>query len=559
MNNAPRILAILVALSLTAVSSSLSQIDQGPLGSKVDSMFAEFDRPDSPGWAVLVVQRAKVILRRGYGMANLEHRMPITPATVFDIASVSKQFAGMAISVLIDRGLLSLEDDVRQYIPELPEFDHTITIRHLVHHISGLRDWPGTLAVAGWRMDDVISFDQILTNAFNQQDLNFDPGAEYSYSNTGYNVLAEVVARVTGQTFREWTDANIFQPLEMTNTHFHDDHTELVPNKAYGYARDSDGRFHAVPDNLTALGSSSLFTTIDDLAKWVINFEDKRVGGATVIDRMTQRGVLNNGTQIGYAFGLGVGRYRGLRTISHGGSWASFRTFLIHFPEQQFSVVVLGNYSPSDPNRAAYDIVDLYLADELTPRTGAGPTEREPEPVDVPAALLDQYVGTYRLGPAWYVTITRADNGLITQATAEEAFPMSARSDSVFWVGDYGAAIVFSRDESGQVDRFRYRGMVCPRVADLPPPSGEQLAEYEGEYVSKELNTTYVAAVEQEELVLRHRRHGVITLTPAWNEDFRGGQWFLQSVEFDRGDSGQVTGFRVTQSRSRNLRFVKRN
>ncbi|UCD24748.1 MAG: beta-lactamase family protein, partial [Gemmatimonadota bacterium] len=220
---------------------------QDPLQLQVDSMFHEYDRTDSPGWAVLVVQDGEVVLSRGYGMANLEHQVPIRPNTVFDIASVSKQFAGMAISMLVERGDISLDDDVRQYIPELADFGHTITIRHLVHHLSGLRDWPGTLAVAGWRMDDVISFDQILTMAFNQDALNFEPGAEYSYSNTGYNILAEVVARVSGQTFREWTDANIFRPLGMTNTHFHDDHTEVVPNRAYGYHRASSGQFHAVP------------------------------------------------------------------------------------------------------------------------------------------------------------------------------------------------------------------------------------------------------------------------------------------------------------------------
>ena len=258
-------------------------------------------------------------------MANLEHQVPITPTTVFDIASVSKQFAGMAISMLIERGDIALDDDVRKYVPELPDFGHTITIRHLVHHVSGLRDWPGTLAVAGWLMDDVISFDQILTLAYNQKDLNFEPGAEYSYSNTGFNVLAEVVARVSGETFREWTDSQIFKPLGMNDTHFHDDHTEVVPNKAYGYARDSEGNYHAVPNGLTALGSSSLYTTIDDLAKWVTNFETKNVGGEEVVERLFQRGVLNDGTQIGYAFGIGVGRYRGLRTYSHGGSWAAFR------------------------------------------------------------------------------------------------------------------------------------------------------------------------------------------------------------------------------------------
>ncbi|UCF16683.1 MAG: beta-lactamase family protein, partial [Phycisphaerales bacterium] len=204
---------------------------------KVDSLFAKLNNTDSPGIAVLVVRDGKVLLRRGYGMANLEHKIPITPTTVFDVASVSKQFTGLAVCILVEQGKISLEDDIRKYIPELPDFGHKITIEHLVHHTSGLRDWPATLALAGWRLDDVISFDQILRMAFKQQDLNFVPGSEYSYSNTGYNILVEMAQRVTSQTFRQWTEDNIFRPLGMAHTHFHDDHTEVVANKAYGYSR----------------------------------------------------------------------------------------------------------------------------------------------------------------------------------------------------------------------------------------------------------------------------------------------------------------------------------
>ncbi len=557
MNWSKRPAALLVTFALIT-ANALSGQQQGQLARQVDSMFAEYNRMDSPGWAVLVVRDREVVLRRGYGMANLEHEVPITPSTVFDIASVSKQFAGMAISMLVERGEISLDDDVRQFLPELPDFGHTITIRHLVHHVSGLRDWPGTLAVAGWRMDDVISFGQIKTFTFNQQALNFEPGAEYSYSNTGFNMLAEVVARVSGESFREWTDSQIFKPLGMNDTHFHDDHTELVANKAYGYSRDSEDTYHAVPNGLTAMGSSSLYTTIDDLAKWVINFEEKTVGGEAVVNRLFQRGVLNDGTQIGYAFGIGVGLYRGLRTYSHGGSWAAFRTFLVHFPDQDFSVVALGNHSPSNPNRTAYNLVDLYLADELV----GGPAPEDPDSeattAHVPNSILDKYVGTYRLGPAWYVTISRTGDRLDAYATAEDTVPMTARSDSTFWVEDYEASITFLRDESEQIDRFRYRGMICPKLETSPLPSGPGLNEYIGEYVSDELSTSYVVAIEDDELVMRHRRHGTISLTPAWKDDFRGGEWFLNSVEFDRDEAGRVIGLRVTQGRSRNLRFVKR-
>lgn len=530
---------------------------QDPRVDSVDKLFAELNNTESPGIAILVVRDGEVQLRRCYGMANLEHKAPINPETVFDIASVSKQFCGMAVAMLIGQGKITLQDDIRKYIPELPDFGHTITIDHLVRHTSGIRDWPGTLALAGWLMDDVISFDQILNMAFNQQDLNFKPGDEYTYSNTGYNLLAELVKRVTGKTFRQWTDENIFRPLGMTNTHFHDDHTELVSNKAYGYARDSNGKFNAVSDSLTALGSSSLYTSIDDLARWVMNLDDPKIGGQAVLERMATRGVLNSGKEIAYAFGLNVDRYRGLRTLSHGGSWASFRTYLVHFPEQRFSVVTLLNHSPSNASQAAFDVVDIYLADKLKPQPKTARKKPEPEPVDVPIAVLDEYVGTYRLGKGWYVTISRSGRRLMTQATAEDIFPMTATSEKRFWVKDYNAPIVFGRDEAEQVSHFLYHGMTCPKLEDVPAPGPEKLAELTGKYKSDELETFYTIALEDGRLVAKHRRHGTINLTYAYKDDFRGGVWFMQSVEFCRNKTGDVAGLKVTQNRSRNQQFIK--
>src|SRR5687768_6729798 len=235
---------------------------------RVDSLFAEFTRGVSPGAAVAVVRDGKTILAKGYGMASLEHRVPITPSTVFDVASVSKQFAGLAVAMLVAEGRVKLTDDIRKYIPELSDVGHTVTIDHLLHHTSGYRDWPGTLSLAGWRYDDIISFDQIRTFAYNQRTLNFVPGAEYTYSNTGYNLLAEMVARVSGKTFRQFTEERFFRPLGMTSSHFHDDHAQVVANRATGYARRPDSSYSSVTNNLMALGSSSLYSTVEDLAKW---------------------------------------------------------------------------------------------------------------------------------------------------------------------------------------------------------------------------------------------------------------------------------------------------
>jgi CubicO group peptidase (beta-lactamase class C family) len=244
---------------------------------------------------------------------------------VFDIASVSKQFAGFAISTLLQDGKIALDDDIRKYLPEVPDFGKTITIKHLLHHTSGLRDWPQTLNVAGWRWDEVFSFQDIMRMVKNQKELDFDPGTKHMYSNTGYNLLAAIVEKVSGESFREWTDENIFTPLNMSTSHFLDDHQTIIKNLAYSYHRSGD-QFAKSSTGLTAYGSSSLFTTVEDLSKWVINFDKQVASKNPVYTRMLEDGVLNHGDKVGYGYGLGFGEEGKLKTVSHTGGWAGYRT-----------------------------------------------------------------------------------------------------------------------------------------------------------------------------------------------------------------------------------------
>jgi CubicO group peptidase (beta-lactamase class C family) len=525
---------------------------------RVDSLFAEYARGTTPGVAVAVVRDGRTLLSKGYGLASLEHRVPITSSTVFDVASVSKQFGGLAIAMLVEQGRVKLTDDIRKYIPELGDVGHTITIDHLLHHTSGLRDWPGTLSLAGWRMDDVISFEQILTMAYNQRTLNFVPGAEYTYSNTGYNLLAELVKRVTGQSFTEWTDEHLFRPLGMTSSRFRDDHTRLTPNRAFGYARTPTGGYSAVTNNLTALASSSLFSTADDLAKWVMNFDDPKVGGPAAMALMRTRGRLNDGTTIPYAFGVSHGEYRGQPTVSHSGGWASFATFVVHFPEKRFGVIVLSNGGGINPTRAAYNLADIFLDKEMGPRAPTTNALASAPKVDVAPAVLDRYVGLYRLGPGWYVRVRRDGRELKAQATREAEVSVSARSDTSFWVEAYTAPMTF-RAVSGRPTQLTYRGRRYPKIEESAPLSAARLAELAGEYESEELQARYRVEVADSGLVMRHRRHGTIRLTPLWRDDFGGSAWFTRSVEFQRDAAGRVTGFSVLiDERSRDVRFTRR-
>lgn len=545
----------LVANAALSPATSVALAQDVNAGRAVQSLFSQYNEGTRPGLAVAVVRDGKMVFANGYGMANLEHRVRITPATVFDVASVSKQFTGLAIAMLEEQGRLSLTDDVRKYIPELGDVGYTITIDHLVHHTSGLRDWPGSLSLAGWRMDDVIAFDQILRFAYHQRSLNFRPGDEYTYSNTGYNLLAEVVTRVSGRSFRQWTEEQLFGPLGMTNSRFHDDVTELIPNRALGYER-TDSSWKSIADNLAALGSSSLFTTVEDLSKWVANFDDPKVGGAAAMTRTRSRGKLNDGSTIPYAFGVSHGEYRGQPTVQHSGSWAQFATHVLHFPQLHAGVIVLANTGSIDPTSAAFQVADAFLGAALGARAANATTATAA--VSVQGEVLDRYAGLYRLGPGEYLRVRREGTALTVQASREKAIPMTARSDTSFWVEGNRSTISFTRTSASPV-RLVYRDRSYPRLDERLSAKSADLATFPGEYESAELGTTYRVEKLDGGLVLRHYRHGTIPLFRLWNDDFGGSAWFTRSVEFERDRRGRVTAFSVlVDERSRHVRFTKR-
>lgn len=537
-----------------------AQDAQDSHASRVDALFADLNRTPSPGLALAVVRDGRIILRRGYGLASIEHGVPISPSTVFDVASLSKQFTGLAVAILVSERKIKLSDDIRKYIPELPDFGRPITIAHLLYHTSGLRDWPGILSVAGWRFDDVITFRHILTMAYNQRALNFPPGAEHLYSNTGYNLLAEMVQRVTGQSFRAWTDEHIFGPLGMANTHFRDDYGEVIANRAFGYARAAGGGLRSTPDNLTALGSSSLFSTADDFARWLINFDTAAAGGRAAVSLMQTRGSLDDGTAIRYGFGILHGSYRGLPMFTHSGGWASFDTFAVYFPQQKFGIVVLANSGSINAQNAVIKIANIYLEKELGPESLSPPGAPAPGRVaDVPPAVLDDYAGLYRLRPGSYLRIKRDRATLTAQLTGKEPATMTPRSEREFRVEGEGAGIVFQRDAAGKVISLEYEGERAPKVDESGSHRPAQLAEYAGEYYSQELDTVYRVAVKQGSLEMQHRRRGTIPLTWLWREEFGSPDGYLASIEFLRGGANRVTGFVINgDPRNRDIRFVKR-
>ena len=427
----------------------------------MDTLFEQIIRNDSPGAAVSVIKDGSIIYKNGYGIANMEYDIRITPSTIFHVASVSKQFTTFAIAILADQGKLLLDDDIHKYLPEVPDFGKKINICHLIYHTSGLRDQWELLTLAGWRDDDVITQEHIMKMVRNQKELNFDPGDEYSYCNTGYTLLAEIVERVSGQSFREFTRVNIFEPLGMQNTHFHDDHEMIVKNMAYSYSSDGNGGFKKSVLNFANVGATSLFTTVEDLAKWLDNFDKKIVGGASIINQMLQKGKLNNGKEIDYAFGLAIGEYRGLKTFGHSGGDAGYRSHVVCFPDQKFCVVVLSNLGSFSPSDLAMRVSDVYLADQLAPikpKEELKEETKEQQPVEVNLASLDEYVGSYysdELGTEY--TIVGKDAKLLIQHRRNDDVTLTCIDKDIF-SGNSISKLAFTRDESNNITGFMLTG-----------------------------------------------------------------------------------------------------
>lgn len=366
---------------------------------RIDQLMSAMISGDGPGASIAVARDGKIIFSNGYGHANLEYDIHNTPQTVFHIASVSKQFTAFAIAMLADQGKLSLNDDIRKYLPEIHDFGTPIAIRQLIHHTSGLRDQWNLLVMAGWRMDDVITRNQILRLISRQRELNFKPGERHEYCNTGYTLMAEIVSRVSGQPFPDWCKENIFVPLDMQRTLFYDDHERVVANRAYSYQQGS-ADFRKSVLNYANAGATSLFTTVEDLSKWAMNFETAKVGNANVMKMMEEQAILNKGDTLDYAFGQVIGNYKGLKTISHGGADAGYRSFLLRFPDQRFSVSVFSNLASFNTYLVSHAIADVYLADLLKepPKQEEAPqpaSEEKKEPFDVSKVKLADYTGRY--------------------------------------------------------------------------------------------------------------------------------------------------------------------
>jgi CubicO group peptidase (beta-lactamase class C family) len=459
-------------LAVSAVGAAKAQGGQDKMAAAVDEIFADLAKPGSPGCALGVYRDGKIIYAKGYGLANLEEGIPIKPSSVFDIGSTSKQFTAASILLLEEQGKLSVNDDVRKYVPELPDYGKKITILQLLNHTSGLRDYLTLMELAGINTDSVTTDEDALALVFRQKALNFEPGSEWLYSNTGFFLLSVIVKRVSGKTLREFASENIFAPLAMIHTQYRNDHTSLIPDRAMAYNHKEKGVGYALDVSyFEQTGDGAVHTSIEDLQKWDENFYSAKIGGRDFLAEIQERGKLNNGKVLDYAKGLTIGDYRGLPTVSHGGAWGGYRAELLRFPGQHFSVACLCNLGSENPTKRARAVADVYLAALLKPKSEQKKeADEEPMKKKVSIALtpeqLQPYAGDYwseDLGVTYRMAITDSQlnlqnvfdaaglprlNNLSTQG-------FRATGSDEFEVSGTPGMLHFKRDDKNAVKGFR--------------------------------------------------------------------------------------------------------
>jgi CubicO group peptidase (beta-lactamase class C family) len=528
---------------------------------KVDQAAAQLYK-DTPGAVVGVIKSGKLTFVKGYGSANLTYPIPFTPDTPTNIGSSSKQFTGFALCLLASRGKLSLDDDVRKYIPELKDFGKKITLRHLLSHTTGYREFVNTLLIEGRQVleGDYIAPDEAIKVINRQPTLQNEPGAEFNYNNTAFSLASMVVERVSGRPFAEFMRAEVFLPLGMTHTWVRADPGQIVPGRSIGYIA-GEGGFREVRDLHASQGAGGINTTPGDVAKWFANFKTGKLGGPDVIKELTTSFVLNDGKSANYGKGLFLDTNRGLRRWQHGGNDVAHSSTFVYYPDLDAGYVVFSNYQ-GVPGNLANVVADAFFGDKMTaapatPRRVAAAAANATSAAVVPDAMLGRYAGKYEMTTLGGLLLTVEMQGgqLRLQLPGQSALPLRPTTASTFEVVGAPASITFNASADSSVESITFH-----QDGDHPGKrvveKAVDLTSYVGRYFSEELETFYNLSVEGGQLVIRHRRFGPAPLTHTSGDSF-SGTLPVSSVVFSRGADGTITGFEAGNGRARGIVFTK--
>lgn len=536
---------------------------------KIDHLFLKWNSPNSPGCTVGIVRNDSLIFAKGYGMANLEYNIPNEPQTLFHMASVSKQFTAYSIVLLARDGKLNLEDDIHKWLPWFPDLKEKITIRNLLNHTSGIRDQWRLLAISGTRHDDVITQDHIIKILSKQQELNFKPGEKYSYSNSNYTMLAEIVKAASGKTLRQFTDSAIFKPLRMTNTHFHDDYEEIEKNRSYSYNRKDSTHFSNAILNYSVAGATSLFTNINDMSKWIMNFYNPKVGDAKDIETLTTTGKLNNGKKLDYALGITNNTWKGWRQYSHSGGDAGYRTQVVVFPDLKMGFIVFSNLGDFNPLYKVYDMVDLFIND-----TTALKEEVNQDQGDSIAAVLKDtlsikkftgyYIGEEGFPIRFYIKNSRlyyqffnGTNFLIKEIWENNLIKESKNTFSIAGIPQVKFTFCINiKDTTVDIITpnavFQYN-----KYINDTPQTNKVLKKYTGFYYCPELDCKYGIVLKNNNLFLTNSKYNDVKLTLFGQDHLVNDNKGIRHFVMKRDSNNNITGFEVNTGSVMHLIFNK--
>lgn len=561
-----RWLAVASACTLVAAPAAVANWPSAEtVEPRVDRLFSEYDRPNGPGCAVGVYNVGRTLFAKGYGQADIAARRPITPKSVFNIASMTKQFTAFAIALLESEGKVSFDAPVRQYVPELPEFGSPVTVRHLIHHTSGLRDFGALMELRGWQLDQEFSRAALLKLLARQRELNFAPGTSHEYGNTNYALLGIIIERVSGRPYGDFLAERIFRPLGMAGSGYREK-APVTVTLAYNYAPSDHGHFiNHVWARANVPGFANVYSSIEDLARWDGNFFRTRVGDRSLIQRIYLPGRLISGEQTGYAYGLYSGTYRGLKTIEHGGlGGGSFH--LVRFPDEQLSVAALCNeygVGPKAPNSFAlsHSVADLFL-----PRPGPGSRVPKAEvaapPIAMSRAELEKYVGDYWVADEGTpISLRLTDSGL-AELYGGKFYPLVPVGPGLFRDKENPAVYRFSGPNRSVLtydepaNDFSRRGE--RRAAWSPAP--HDLHSLAGRYCSSEVDVCWSIERSGAQLWLVRAGFPRQVLNPAFADTFQlvENHWIGARnvrITLERHGQSGFSGFRVSRGRVRNLLF----
>ena len=521
---------------------------------KIDELFSAWNIAGTPGYGVGVVKDDSLIFTKGYGMANLEYHVPITASTVFYVASVSKQFTAYCITLLVRQKKVNPEQDIRVYLPWFPDLKRKITVENLLHHTSGIRDDLNMVAISGLGIDGTLTNDQVVRMLKKQRGLNFNPGERYSYSNSNYILLSEIVKAVSGRSLREFADSAIFKPLGMANTHFHDDPSELVEERAVSYLAAENGNYHNAPQNIYTVGDGGLMTTVKDASKWIANFYNPRAGDARDIDALTKTGKLSGGKELSYASGIAVTEHAGWKVYSHAGGLHGYSAIVSVYPELKTGFIIFGNVRKGNIHQMVNALATLIIEPK---KSAKNTTATKPKSIDKDSVYLKNYIGDYISDDGYLLRISWKDGKLSGTGFGQYFETSGKENNNTYWFPSKNNPLTkivtidgtrlpeFNLEFPDEILHFT----LFDKTITIDP------AELVGDYYCEELGCTYTISLKDGELFLSGNVYPESKLLLR-ETHLKRDSWFMSHLRIIR-EQNKVTGFEVNSGNVMHLPFKK--